>query len=202
MFIKSFYHSHLRFAVASAFCRSALIHRLKSSDQVRSIWIIDQVWSSSQMSEKRSENSSHWFEQTISETFENWEYDNYRDDNLWNTFLLNYEDITEEEFEVVSNDKLEELRDSLTRREVWVQKDISVARALINTLLKKALSKWSEENQSLIASVSQSAIVSINQSLITSVIQSVSASVSQLASVSVNQPTCVSVSQSSIVSVI
>jgi hypothetical protein len=100
------------------------------------------------MSEKRFENPTHWFEQAISETLEDWEYDNYRDDNLWDTFRLSYENITEEEFEVVSNDKLEELRDSLRRREIWVQKDISVAKALINTLLEKASSEWPEENQS------------------------------------------------------
>jgi hypothetical protein len=60
---------------------------------------------------------------------------------LWDTFRLSYEGITEEEFEVVSKDKLEELRDSLRRRGVWVQKGISVAKALINTLLERAPSQ-------------------------------------------------------------
>ncbi len=172
------------------------------------------------MSEKRLENQSlhvnqledqsHWFEQTISETLEEWKYyDFYRDDNLWDTFRLGYEDITEEEFEIVSNDKLEEFRDSLRRREVWVQKDISVARALVNTLLEKEFSEWSEENQSnisviepAVASVSQSAVISINQSLVVSVSQSAVASINQSLVVSVIQSVSVSVSQSSIASVI
>ncbi len=114
------------------------------------------------MSENRLENQSHWFEQTISETLEEWKYHDYRDDYLWEIFREAYEDTTEEIFQVVSNDKLEELRDALKRRDVWIQKDISVARALINTLLEKAFSEWSEENQSSIVSVNQSSIVSVS----------------------------------------
>jgi hypothetical protein len=98
------------------------------------------------MSEKRLENQSHWFEQAISETFEEWEYYNYRDDYLWKIFREDYEDITEDFFQVVSNDKLEGLRDALRRRDVKVQKDILIARASINTLLEKAPSEWSKED--------------------------------------------------------
>ncbi len=88
----------------------------------------------------------------------NWEYDNCRDDNLWEMFRLTYENATEEEFQVVSNDKVEELRDTLRRRGVWVQKDgISAARALINVLLKKTPSKWPKEDQSTVSESSQQA---------------------------------------------
>ncbi len=146
------------------------------------------------------ENQSHWFEQTINETLEKW--NDYRDDYLWKIFRKNYENTTEEFFQIVSNDKLKKLRDALRQRDVWVQKDISVARALINTLLKKAFSKWSEENQFLIVSVIESTIVSVIESAIVSVSLSTIVSVIESAIVSVNQSLIVLVNQSAIISVI
>ncbi len=118
---------------------------------------------------------------------------------MWKIFRENYEDTTEELFQVVSNDKLEELRDSLKRRDVWIEKDISVAKALIITLLEKTPSEWSEEDQSN-ASVIQSASASVIQLAIASVIQLAVASVIQSAIVSVIQSVGVSVNHSSVAS--
>jgi hypothetical protein len=84
-------------------------------------WVPEASLEDQSLHVNQPEDQSDWFEQAISETLEEWEYYDYRDDYLWKIFREDYEDTTEEFFQVVSNDKLEELRDALRRRGVWLQ---------------------------------------------------------------------------------
>ena len=76
-----------------------------------------------------------------------WKQYDFTDDNLWKTFLKNFDDYTEIDFLFDNKNAVRQLRICLRSRDVWIKtkSKILLHRALINTLKKKESTKWTKK---------------------------------------------------------
>ena len=82
----------------------------------------------------------------IRKKMKDWDRYEFMNDNLWDAFMENFEDYTEDTFNFVSKNDLRGLRSYLRKRGVWVQGGrMPAAPALANTLKEKRPTKWTED---------------------------------------------------------
>ena len=67
--------------------------------------------------------------------------------DLWESCTETFEDYTENDFKLITNANIRELRDFLKQRGVWVEKSTRtpIAKTLCNTLLRDDFIKWPED---------------------------------------------------------
>jgi hypothetical protein len=77
-----------------------------------------------------------------------YEYYNFKDDDLWEQFKEDFKAVTEEILKGCSQPTIRKLRTFLRHQGVWIAKDkhITVARSLYNTLHEEDQAQWSKED--------------------------------------------------------
>lgn len=83
----------------------------------------------------------------VAKKMRDWTRYDFKNDNLWEAFLDNFEDYIVKKFKLADIDELRELRSFPRRRGVWVQmkSKISAVNSLMNLLKEEKSTEWTGE---------------------------------------------------------
>jgi hypothetical protein len=103
--------------------------------------------SSSSLASSQKKNYSKYANEYIILLIKKWKSLNLQDTNLWVTFRDDFEEWTEQNFKITTNDVLRSLRNFLRKQSVWIsrQKRKTIARSLQEMLEKETETPWTEK---------------------------------------------------------
>lgn len=84
---------------------------------------------------------------TIARAIKAYDHCDFKDSNLWEAYLDDFEGFTENDFKLVHYTETRRLRTLLRKRGVWIEKGrkITVAKSLFNTLQEEHPTPWTED---------------------------------------------------------